>query len=152
MSTKDSILRMLEDNRDIYLSGSKMAQELGVTRAGVWKAIKTLEEEGYQIEAVTNKGYRLSDGNEKLSEYSILRQLETEELGKKLYLLPSVDSTNNYAKTLAANGAPHGTAVVAEMQTGRSWAAGTKFFVPGWCGYVSKRDITARRAERTMRF
>ena len=65
LSTKDSILRMLEDNRDIYLSGSKMAQELGVTRAGVWKAIKTLEEEGYQIEAVTNKGYRLSDGNER---------------------------------------------------------------------------------------
>ena len=99
---------------------------------------KTLEEEGYQIEAVTNKGYRLSDGNEKLSEYSILRQLETEELGKKLYLLPSVDSTNNYAKTLAANDAPHGTAVVAEMQTGGRGRLGRSFLSPA--GEMCIRD------------
>ena len=138
MSTKDSVLRMLEDNRDIYLSGSKMAQKLGVTRASVWKAIKAIEEAGYQVEAVRNKGYRLSDGNEKLSEYSILRQLETEELGKKLHLLFSVDSTNNYAKTLAASGAPHGTAVVAEMQTGGRGRLGRSFLSPAGAGmYLS---------------
>lgn len=138
MSTRDDVLRMLEENREVYLSGSRMAQMLGVTRASVWKAVKTLEEDGYKIEAVTNKGYRLSAGNQKLSEYAVRRHLKTKELGKTLYILESVDSTNNYAKALAAEGAPHGTAVAAQMQTGGRGRLGRSFFSPPGAGmYLS---------------
>ena len=33
---------------------------MGVSRTAVWKHIKTLEREGYAIEAVPSKGYRLT--------------------------------------------------------------------------------------------
>lgn len=138
MSTRDDVLRMLEENRDSYLSGSRMAQFLGVTRASVWKAVKAIEEDGYKIEAVTNKGYRLASDNQKLSEYAVRRHLKTRELGKILYVLESVDSTNNYAKTLAAEGAPHGTAVIAQTQTGGRGRLGRSFFSPPGAGmYLS---------------
>ena len=138
MATKEDVLKLLEQNGGQFLSGSKMAQLLGVSRASVWKAVKSLEEDGYKVEAGTNKGYRLAPDNEKLSEYAVKRFLHTKELGQNLHVLASVDSTNNYAKTIAANGAPHGTAVIADMQTGGRGRLGRSFLSPPGAGmYLS---------------
>ena len=59
MTVKDSVLEALQASRDDFLSGESLSATLGVSRAAVWKAIKKLREEGYPIEAVTNKGYML---------------------------------------------------------------------------------------------
>ena len=51
MTVKSSLLEMLEKNKGEVLSGESIACELGWTRAAVWKAVKSLREEGYHIEA-----------------------------------------------------------------------------------------------------
>lgn len=63
-----------------------------------------------------------------LSEQDITRQLKTERLGRRVILLPVVESTNTYAKELAAAGEPEGTLVVAEHQTAGRGRRGRSFF------------------------
>ena len=58
MDKKQQILRMLRETES-YLSGQQISEALGVSRTAVWKIIGKLKEDGYPIEAVTNKGYRL---------------------------------------------------------------------------------------------
>ena len=59
-STKTRILKKLLET-DGYLSGQELCEQLGVSRTAVWKYMKQLKEEGYEIEAVQNKGYCLKD-------------------------------------------------------------------------------------------
>ena len=59
MSVKTEVLKLLEASRERDLSGQEMAESLGVTRSAIWKAVNTLKKEGYQIQAVNNRGYRL---------------------------------------------------------------------------------------------
>lgn len=56
MSVKETVLETLSSNRGTYISGEELSASLGVSRAAVWKAINALREEGFNIEAVTNKG------------------------------------------------------------------------------------------------
>ncbi len=76
MSTRDSVLKELKNNRRLFLSGEELSSQLGVSSA-VWKAIKILREDGYRIEAATNRGYRLLKGDEdlRLSEDGVRRAL-----------------------------------------------------------------------------
>ena len=54
MNLKNRVLVLLEDNKNKYISGSKMAKMLGVTGTSVWKAIEALRNDGYNIFATTN--------------------------------------------------------------------------------------------------
>ena len=60
--TKEEVLKKLIDSND-YVSGEMLAKEIGVSRASVWKAIKTLQKAGYDIEGVTKCGYKLNQNN-----------------------------------------------------------------------------------------
>ena len=55
---KSEILRLLKESDD-YISGQQMCDRFHVSRTAVWKAIEQLKKEGYEIEAVRNRGYRL---------------------------------------------------------------------------------------------
>ena len=55
---KSEILRLLKEN-DTYISGQQLCEQFQVSRTAIWKVIDQLKKEGYQIEAVRNKGYRL---------------------------------------------------------------------------------------------
>lgn len=89
--------------------------------------MKQLKEEGYEIEAVPNKGYRLVEVPDVLGESEIRSRLETRWAGREVHFLDEVDSTNTHAKRLAEEGAPSGTLVVTDAQTrgkgrrGRTW-------------------------------
>ena len=88
--------------------------------------IAQLREEGYTINAVTNRGYCLTSDNDILNEPSVISFLETKELGRKMDIFKSIDSTNNFAKSLAQLGAVNGHTIIAEQQTagnGREAAA-----------------------------
>lgn len=61
MSVKDEVLKELENNKGDYISGGQLADNLGVSRNSVWKAIKALEKSGYEINAIPNKGYCLAE-------------------------------------------------------------------------------------------
>ncbi len=125
---KDKVLLMLKENDD-YISGEEISQCMGITRSAIWKYIKTLRSEGYVIDSVTNKGYKLTDSSGVINEYELTNGLQTRWLGKRLIYLQSVDSTNTEIKRLAQNGAEHGTVVVAEQQQtgkgrlGRVWSS-----------------------------
>ena len=56
---KTEILKLLRESGD-YISGQELCGKFGVSRTAVWKVINQLKEEGYGIEAVQNKGYRLN--------------------------------------------------------------------------------------------
>ena len=55
---KAEILRLLKESSS-YISGQQLCDHFGVSRTAVWKVIRQLQEEGYQIEAVKNRGYLL---------------------------------------------------------------------------------------------
>lgn len=138
MPLKDRVLEVLEENKGKSVSGSEIARSVGLTRSAVWKAVKTLREEGYFICAVTNKGYCLSEENDFLSEQSIVPHLKTKELGRKLDVFKTIDSTNDFAKSLAQLGAVHGTTVISEVQTRGKGRMGKSFYAPHGMGiYMS---------------
>ena len=109
------------------VSGQALSEELGVTRAAVWKQISQLRELGFEIEACGGQGYQLVSCPDSLMEPVVRQGLHTAWAGKKIVYLRSVDSTNRYARQLAADGAEQGTLVLADEQTagrgrrGRGW-------------------------------
>ena len=137
MGTKDQVLRMLEDRRDRQVSGARLAEELGVTRNAVWKAVEALRAEGYVIDAATNRGYRLAQENDLLSPASIERFLpDGHPFG--ITVRKRVDSTNAEARRRALEGAPEGAVVVAEEQTAGRGRLGKTFYSPAGAGvYLS---------------
>ena len=114
-------------NADDFISGQEISEKLGVSRQAVWKAINALKEKGYEIQSVTNRGYRLVSSPNYLNESSLKSLLHNKIIGKNLIVLDSVDSTNDYLKKLGNEGCENGTVVAAREQTkgkgrlGRTW-------------------------------
>lgn len=149
MSTRNDVLAALMA-ADGAVSGERLARRLGVSRNSVWKAIGQLREDGYAIEAVTNRGYRLVHSPDRVSEPEIRRYLRSECIGARMELHDRLDSTNLRAKALAATGAPHGYLVVADSQSRGRGRFGRSFFSPEHSGvyvtYVLRPKTTAERA------
>ena len=149
MSTKNDVLGALLE-ADGSISGERLARRLGITRNSVWKAIEQLRAEGYGIEAVTNRGYRLTEAPDRISEPEILKWTAAEVIGRKLEVRDRLDSTNNRAKLLAAQGAPHGYLVCADSQSGGRGRFGRSFFSPEHSGvyvtYVLRPQLPAEIA------
>ena len=126
MDTKTKILTILRES-DTYVSGQQLCNQLGVSRTAVWKVIGALKEQGYQIEAVQNKGYKLVSAPGVVSESEIRSRLHTKWAGQKVVYLEETGSTNIDCRRLLQEGCPHGTLGVADMQKtgkgrrGRSW-------------------------------
>ena len=134
---KDDVLRLLSESQG-YVSGAEMSRKLGVTRAAIWKAIEALRQEGYAIESGTNRGYRLAEITTNLSRREILRHLEGCAWGEAVQVCEEVDSTSNQAKLQAAAGAPEGTVIIADTQTGGRGRLGRSFSSPKGMGmYLS---------------
>lgn len=123
---KAKILTLLREKQD-YLSGQELCKRFGVSRTAVWKAINQLKKEGYRIEAVSNRGYKLVQEPDVLNESEIRSRLTTKWAGNHICYFDVTDSTNLQAKLLAERGAAHGTLAVADTQTagrgrrGRQW-------------------------------
>lgn len=137
MTVKDSVLKALENNRENYLSGEKLSDSFGVSRAAVWKAIKALRQEGYRIDAVTNRGYRLAGEGEEFTEDDIRRSLPPAYKGNGIHVYDILDSTNIKARELSADAAAHGTIVIARQQTAGRGRLGRSFYSPEEGLYMS---------------
>jgi BirA family biotin operon repressor/biotin-[acetyl-CoA-carboxylase] ligase len=127
MSVKAYVLKKLEENRGLYFSGEELAGSLFVSRAAVWKAIKQLEAEGYQIDAVQNKGYCLASNNDMISPEGIRTYLNVENKELEIYVYEVTESTNKCAKLSAINGGKQGTVYVAEKQSAGNGRRGRSF-------------------------
>lgn len=126
---KSKILNILRIKGD-YVSGQELCEYFGVTRTAIWKGIRQLREEGYQIDAVKNKGYRLLESPDLITDVELGSRMDTNWAGGKLVYLNEVDSTNNYARKLAEDGVQHGTLVVADYQNGGKGRRGRTWVMP----------------------
>ncbi len=128
------------------MSGQKLCEELNVSRTAVWKCIGRLKDEGYEIESVTNKGYRLCSSPDVINEKAVKSRLNTKFWGQNTVFFEEVDSTNNAIKRMAEEGAAEGTLAIAEIQTagkgrrGREWLSPQKTGV--WMSFLLKPAIS----------
>jgi len=129
MNLKENFIRELAKSGENYVSGAEFAEKMGVSRNAVWKAVKSLENDGFKIDS-TAKGYRFSSDNNRLSAEIIGTYLKTSLIGRKITVFESIDSTNNYAKKTASDGAEHGTVIVADTQTAGRGRLGRSFVSP----------------------
>lgn len=128
-----------------YVSGQELAEKSGKSRAAVWKAIKSLCAEGYDIDAVTNKGYKLTENNNLISAESIKSKLDTDI---DVFYSPTVDSTNNQCKRLLADGKKGIFLVTADEQSAGRGRQGKSFYSPPMTGIYFSLVI---RPETTLK-
>ncbi len=147
LSLKSKILCYLEVNKDSFVSGESLANEFSVSRNAVWKAINSLKTDGYKIESVTNKGYRLCKECDIISKEGILQNLKHYI---EIFAFEEVDSTNNAAKLQLAGGLKCPALFVARKQTNGRGRRGRQFDSPADTGiYMSlciKTNITLDNA------
>lgn len=116
-ATSRQVLRMLRKNPGAYVSGTMLADRLGLSRTGIWKHIRNLKSLGYGIVSHPREGYKLVEVPDTLIPEEVAHDLRTSWLAGNYHYLATVGSTNDVALQLALEGAPHGTVVSAEEQT-----------------------------------
>lgn len=150
---KKKILNILKKYEGEYVSGERLSEELGITRAGIWKHMKSLKEAGYEIESVSNKGYKLVGTPDKIDEDEVTPFLKTKYIGRNFIHFDEIDSTNTQAKRECAQKVIEGMVITAEGQTkgkgrlGRQWTSpkGTGI----WMSVVLTPDIAPVLAPKT---
>ena len=165
MTTKDKVLEILSQNKNKSVSGEKLAEVCQVSRAAIWKAVKSLREQGCIIDGTTNGGYLLSGNGDAFSHElfsSTFKNRWPEFQNSHLETFQEIDSTNTYAKRILsecgnlrdsggrlteAGEKYHQSVIVAESQTAGRGRLGRKFISPAKTGiYLSfrwlERDIS----------
>lgn len=142
---RKKIINIILDNNREFISGEEISKQLGISRSAVWKHIKSLKEEGYNIESINKKGYRLIEKpKDLLSSQNIVHELNTEFIGSNILHFDTIDSTNTYAKKIASKEVD-GTVVISEEQTlgrgrlGRVWDS--KAYEGIWMSIILKPNI-----------
>ncbi|MCA3132885.1 MAG: biotin--[acetyl-CoA-carboxylase] ligase [Rhodocyclaceae bacterium] len=121
-------LRLLSDGG--LRSGEQMAAALGVTRATVWNAMREAESLGLEVQRLRGQGYRLAASPAWLDANRITAALGAGGARFQVQVAEAVDSTNTQLLAAAAAGAPTGSVLAAELQTGgrgrrgRAWTSG----------------------------
>ena len=105
MSTKEKIIKILEENRGRPVSGQMLSQTIGVSRAAVNKAVNSLRISGFSIAASAGSGYVLSEKSDMISAPAIRAGLNDELQELPLFVYASVTSTNDTAKNMAGSAA-----------------------------------------------
>lgn len=127
--TEVVIVRELLAAGDGFVSGTKLAARLAMSRVAVWGHMEKLRAHGFSFEAVRRKGYRLTGRPTNLNDLLLRAMLPPRLAGLNLVFLPSVDSTNTEAERRLALGEPTPLVVIARVQThgrgrlGRKWVS-----------------------------
>ena len=138
MNIKQTLLNTLAEADGGYISGAAIAEKLGVSRNAVWKTVKALEADGFVIESVTSKGYRLSADSNRISADLIAPLLTTKEIGRNMQVFSEIGSTNTAAKKLTSERVANGTVIIADKQTEGRGRMGRSFESPSGTGiYMS---------------
>ena len=145
--TKDSVVSILKNAKD-YVSGEMISKELGISRAAINKAVKSLRSEGYTIDSVTNKGYILTDGPDHLTAGELQSYLGEQRM-QRVVCLETTPSTNLYLHGVAYEAADRTVAVANEQTAGRG-RLGRSFESPKDTGiylsYLMKPDVAPQDA------
>ena len=129
-----------------FASGAALSRLLGVSRTAVWKHVKGLRSQGYRIEAVPAKGYRLVASPSLFTPLDLGAGLATRRIGSRLVCLKETESTNAVAFRLAEEGAPEGTVVFADAQSAGKGRLGRVWISPAgvnlYCSVVLRPPIS----------
>ncbi|MFB5661700.1 biotin--[acetyl-CoA-carboxylase] ligase [Alteribacillus sp. HJP-4] len=147
---RDKLLKLLDDPSTEYVSGQEISTKLGISRTAVWKHIEELRKNGYQLEAVPRKGYKLTHTPNVASADEVKSRLNTTTIGKDIIFKKELPSTQKLAHDMARNEAEEGTVIVADQQLegkgrlGRSWhsPAGTGL----WFSIILRPDVPPHHA------
>ncbi|MCM3766588.1 biotin--[acetyl-CoA-carboxylase] ligase [Neobacillus niacini] len=131
---RKKLLDAFTNSQDSYLSGQYIAELIGCSRTAVWKHIEELRKEGFELEAVRKKGYRIIKTPEKITADEIRLGLETSFIGRNIHYEETVDSTQKIAHGLATEGVPEGTVVLAEEQLSGKGRMNRKWHSPKFTG------------------
>ena len=131
---RTKLIEAFSNANGTFVSGQQIADYIGCSRTAVWKHIEELRTEGFVVEAVRNKGYRIIFTPEKVTANEIQLGLQTKTLGKTIHYEESVETTQKIAHTLANEGAPEGTLVVAEEQLGGKGRLMRNWYSPKYSG------------------
>ncbi len=149
MAIREKVLNMLENTVEA-ISGEEIAQSLGVSRNSVWKAVNKLKEEGYEISAVTNKGYTLVSEGDSVSEFAVKKYLSKECAEIRVIVRDEVTSTQTVLKELGDKGEAGNLVLIAHRQTAGKGRLGRSFEAPKNSGlYMSillRPKFTAEKA------
>ena len=147
---REKILEVILDNEKEFISGEELSKKLGISRTAIWKHIRILRSQGYNIESVNKKGYRLVDEpTDLLNQQNIYRNLKTKFIGKNVLHFETIDSTNDYAKKIG-NELRDGSVIISEEQTkgkgrlGRVWESKAGEGI--WMSIILKPNIIPNKA------
>lgn len=149
MDIKEKIVKMLKRKKQI--SGEELGKKLKLSRAAVWKQIKNLRIEGYNIQGTPKIGYTIVSTPNKPLPAEIKSEIRTKIIGKKIFYFEEVESTQNVAKTLVDAGLEEGTVVIAEKQTRGRGRVGREWFSPKgglWLSIILKPNIPTSKVQR----
>ena len=136
---RHDILQLLAAHPEEFVSGERISQQLNVTRAAIWKQIKILKGEGFEIEGLSKNGYRLLKMPFSLDEWVLKQALSSTSLGCTICLEDELASTNDRAKELARQGGGHGQIILAKHQSAgqgrlqRQWESPRGGLDFDWC-------------------
>ena len=111
------VVRLLADTPMLVVSGTRIAEEVGVSRSEVWRLIEQLRQLGVDIAGHPATGYQLERVPDLLIPDILAPMVRGTSIAAHIHHYFRVDSTNNAAIQAGAEGAPHGTVFVAEEQT-----------------------------------
>jgi BirA family transcriptional regulator, biotin operon repressor / biotin---[acetyl-CoA-carboxylase] ligase len=148
----EKLVRIFHETGDKHLSGEELAGKLAVSRTTIWNHIHYLIEQGYEFDASTNLGYRLTSVPDRMLPDEISFGLATKWLGHKIVSYEEADSTNDIARKLADEGAKEGTAVFTEHQRSGRGRLHRKWHSPKrkdiLLSFILRPDIHPRKATR----
>lgn len=147
---KHKILSLLKDNENSFISGEVISEQIGISRAAIWKYINQIKEDGYEIVSVSRKGYMLVNSPDLLTFEEVSANLNTKFIGKNIIHFDSINSTNIKAKELAELGEVEGSIIISEEQTmgkgrlGRTWVSPKHAGI--WMSLILRPDLLPSKA------
>ena len=149
-NAKNELLKRLFQADGQPVSGQDIADEFGLSRTAIWKYVKDLEIEGYEIGTVRKKGYYLIAVPDRVNEANVKKHLKATTFGKQIKYFETCESTQLIAHEEAQNGAPNGTVIISEEQTSgkgrmsRPWDSAARKGI--WMSVIARPALTPQKA------
>ncbi|WP_180968252.1 biotin--[acetyl-CoA-carboxylase] ligase [Cytobacillus massiliigabonensis] len=131
---RKKLLDAFSNSQEEFVSGQALAELVGCSRTAVWKHIEELRKEGFEMEAVRRKGYKIIKTPERVTADEIRLGLKTEFIGRHIHSEDVVDSTQKVAQRLVFEGASEGTIIIAEEQLSGRGRMDRKWHSPKYTG------------------
>lgn len=147
---KSELLKRMSVGIEQPVSGQQLADEYGLSRTAIWKYVKELEQEGYEIGTVRKKGYYLIESPDSLMPAAVQQYLQSHHYGQKIQYIEACPSTQLVAHVEAQDGAPDGMVIIANEQTAgkgrlsRPWSSAAGKGI--WMSVITRPKLTPQQA------